>query len=458
MTINTIDKAEKKAKPESTGNRNATRDTRKTMNAQQKNLEVRVGLFFMIAVFMLTSGWSWLKSFSLFHPPQKFIVEFSDIAGLNNNAPVNINGVRVGAVEKIELIPQGKDAPTARVRCYLKINTEAVTIPKGSTITIQTQGMVGAKYIEITLPELGKGEAIPPALANQEIIQGQDPVRIELVMNKIATKLNGIVNSVGSEEVGVSLADALKHSGEAVSAFNNAAKKLDKNMDRIEKATENFTETSQKVGDAAAVAKGTMQNASGFFKRGQGGLDDVHVLAKGGSSTLSKVNRILDNPALSSDLKSTAQLAKQTADSIGQAIHELNGTLKDQPMRQDMITMLTKLNNSVEHIQTSIQTIDKLAQNQELRGDVKQMVSDAHDAVSKIDNVVSQPNFKDDLTGTMKKVRECAGDVDTAATQLHQILEKRNPLLHLIFGQPGKLKTPPSESQLAAPEHPSTTH
>lgn len=426
------------------------------MNSQ-KNLEIRVGLFFLIAMFMLTSGWSWLKSISLFHPPQKFTVEFSDIAGLNNNATVNINGVRVGTVEKIELIPQGVDAPTARVRCHLKINTEAVTIPKGSMITIQTQGLVGAKYIEITLPELAKGQPIPPALANNEIIQGQDPVRIELVMNKIATKLNGIVNSVGSEEVGVSLGEALKHSGEAVSAFNNAAKKLDKNMDRIEKATESFTATSQKVGDAAVLAKGTMQNASGFFKHGQGAIDDVHVLAKNLQTTSGKVNKILDNPALSSDLKATAQLAKQTADSIGQAIHELNGTLKDQPMRQDMITMLTKLNDSVARVQASLQTVDRLAQNQELRGDIKQMVADAHDAVSKADKLVNEPGFKDDLKGTMTKVRECATDVDTAAVQLHQVLDKPNPLLHLIFGRPGKIKTPQPESQLAAPNNPSTT-
>ena len=219
------------------------------------NLEIRVGLFFVIAMFMLTIGWSWLKGISIAHPPQRFSVVFSDIAGLNNNAPVNINGVRVGTVEKIELLQPdlaGKSPPSdlpkddlsrqsattqeensrAMVNCQLKINTEAVTIPVGSTITIQTQGLVGAKYIEITLPEYIPGKEVR-AISAGETVRGQDPIRTELVLNRIATKLNDIVTSVGSEEVGVSLADALKHSGEAVSAFNQAAKKLDKNMDRF---------------------------------------------------------------------------------------------------------------------------------------------------------------------------------------------------------------------------------
>ena len=67
-------------------------------------------------------------------------------------------------------------------------------------------------------------------------------------MNKIATKLNGIVNAAGSEEVGPSLADALKHSGEAVNNINEAAKKLNKNMDRFEKASDTFTNTANKIG------------------------------------------------------------------------------------------------------------------------------------------------------------------------------------------------------------------
>ncbi len=78
--------------------------------SNKPNYELRAGMFTIGAVLLVMYGMSWLHgdSFSqLSHPPQRFIAQFHDVAGLNNNAPVNINGVRVGTVEKIELSKGG---------------------------------------------------------------------------------------------------------------------------------------------------------------------------------------------------------------------------------------------------------------------------------------------------------------------------------------------------------------
>jgi len=418
------------------------------------NLEIRVGLFFVIAMFMLTTGWSWLKGFSVLHPPQKFNVLFSDIAGLNNNAPVNINGVRVGTVERIELLqaqaaadPQAEakpDSNRAMVKCHLKINTEAVTIPEGATITIQTQGLVGAKYIEITLPDYTPGKELK-YIGSGETVRGQDPIRTELVLNKIATKLNDIVTSVGSEEVGVSLADALKHSGEAVSAFNQAAKKLDRNMDRFEKAADTFTDTSKKIGDAAVETKTAVHGAGTFFNRGEEALANVGSLAKDAKVTNGKLSKILDNPGLSGDLKETATLAKQTADSIGRTVHEVNGTLNNQAVRGDIITMLNKVNESVTSIERSVKAAEKLANDESLREDLKGAAANAREAMERINNILNQPLVKDNVEGTIVKAKDAFDNVDIAAKQMQQILDKPAPLLQMMFGRPGKLN-PKSQS------------
>src|SRR5262249_54452137 len=67
------------------------------------NYEVRVGMFTMFALIILFWGWGWLKSMALFQKTQHFTVQFHDVAGLNKSAPVNINGVRVGIIEDLEL-------------------------------------------------------------------------------------------------------------------------------------------------------------------------------------------------------------------------------------------------------------------------------------------------------------------------------------------------------------------
>lgn len=397
-------------------------------------ISAQVGLFVMTAAFMLMGGWGWLKGFSITHPPQRFIAQFHDVAGLNNNAPVNINGVRIGQVEQIDLKGKGQ------VLVHLKISSEDIVIPKGSAITIQTQGLVGAKYIEITLPETKQGES-PTAIEPGAIVMGQDPVRLELIANKIATKLNVFVNDVGGDDVGISLAEALRHSGETVHNINEAAKKLNNNMDTLKIASENFNVTSTKVGQVADSYKNVSYGANTFFNRSTRTSDSINVLATNLTTTSKRLNKILDNPAFSADLKETAQLARQTADSVGATMHELSTTLTDQSLRSDVLTMLTKVNDSTERIAKSIESVKTISADKELRSDVKVAISNLKDAMGKLDGLISEPGFKDDVKATMSKVRTAADEVDLAAANFNTVIGGPRPLWKMMFGGGIKPKT-----------------
>lgn len=398
------------------------------------NYEVRVGVFTIIAVILLLYGWTWLKSFSLFHPPQLITVQFHDIAGLASNAPVNINGVRVGTVEQIDLKGKGQ------VYCRLRIKTEEVIVPQGSTFTIQTLGLVGAKYVEISLPEESPGQQPPPPIDTNTVVIGQDPVRVELVMNKIATNLNGMITRLSDEGTQSSFADALKHSGEAVRNINEAATKLNKNMDKVEVAADSFTTTSQKIGKVADNASTVTSSANRFFNTGTGTLGDVSSLTKDLRQTSGKVNKMLDNPDITKDLKETVNLARQTAETISRTIKDMNTTLTDKPLRQDLLTALENVNKSTSNIYESLKVLNTIKDDKELRGDIKEVVRDAKAAMSRLDNIMGEPGFKDDLRSTVKKVNAAATNVDLASRQIHQVLNQRAPLLRMIFSNPGRLK------------------
>lgn len=395
-------------------------------------ISAQVGLFVMTAACMLLFGWSWLKGLSIMHPPQRFIAQFHDVAGLNNNAPVNINGVRIGQVEQIDLKGKGQ------VLVHLKISSEDITIPKGSAITIQTQGLVGAKYIEITLPETKQGES-PTAIEPGAIVMGQDPVRLELIANKIATKLNHLVTDVGGDDVGISLAEALRHSGETVHNINEAAKKLNSNMDTLKTASENFSTTSTKVGQVADSYRNVSAGANTFFTKSSRTAESINVLAGNLTTTSKRLNKVLENPGFSGELKETAQLARQTADSIGTTMHELSGTLKDQGLRTDVLNMLTKVNDSTERIAKSIDSVKTISEDKELRSDVKVAITNLKEAMTKLDGLVSEPGFKDDIRSTITKVRSAADEVDVAAAHFNEVIEGPRPLWKMMFG-PGLKK------------------
>jgi len=393
--------------------------------------EIRVGLFTVIAIILLCWGWGWLKGFSL-RPPQRFEVRFHDVAGLNLNAPVNVNGVRVGTVEKIELKGAGQ------VQISLKIKSEDIEIPQGSLVTIQTLGLVGAKYVEITLPTVKADEAPPPPIEPDSVLIGQDPVRVELYVNKIATNISNVTDALSTAKAQLSLTQAAENAGPAIENFKDATAKLNDNMGKLTETTASLTSAANKFGSGASSAQVFFTQGTDTFKHVNGLTDDLRTTSK-------KVNKVLDNPAFSADLKDAFQLAKQTADKIQSAIHELNTTVNDQKVRQDMITMLNKLADSTAHIQYSMRIVKDVSGDPQLRSDVKEIVANARDAMRKVDDVLGNKSLVSDAQLTMAKIRTAADEVDLASKNINSIVGSKHPLFRMFVGGAGKKKVEVNE-------------
>ncbi|HEY9784008.1 MAG TPA: MlaD family protein, partial [Candidatus Obscuribacterales bacterium] len=350
--------------------------------------------------------------------------------------PVNVNGVRVGVVEKIQLKGKGQ------VLCTLRIKSDDLVIPMGSKFTIQTLGLVGAKYVEITLPDLPAGQA-PQPIAQDQIVEGIDPTRVELYLNKIATNLTDFSDQLASEKAKTSIREALETAGGTVKKIDAAAEKLEKNMDKLASASSSFE-------------KGAT-SASSFFSRGTATMSSVESLTSDLRVTSKRINKLLDNPNFSKDMKETVDMAKKTADSIQVAIHDLHTTLGDQNVRTDLMTMMNRLTAATENIASSMKIAQKIAGDQGLRSDLRQATADAKAAVTKVNEIVNQPGFTSDLKQTMTKVKSAAADVDIAAKQLQQVLNKRSPLLHMMFGRPGRIKEKVQVETEKAPASETTT-
>lgn len=89
--------------------------------------EVKIGLAFLIAIFVLYYGINFLKGINVFKPSNSHIVVFEDVAGLTRSTPVTLNGYQVGLVYSMELDPHNSN----RVIAYLNMD-KGVNIPKGS--------------------------------------------------------------------------------------------------------------------------------------------------------------------------------------------------------------------------------------------------------------------------------------------------------------------------------------
>jgi phospholipid/cholesterol/gamma-HCH transport system substrate-binding protein len=403
------------------------------------NYQTNVGLFALIALILLLYGWGWLKSFSLFSQPQRFTAQFSDVAGLSKNATVNIQGVRVGTVEYMEFVNDPKHPEhNAKINVHLKITDSTIQVPEGSHVSIQTLGLVGAKYIEIVLPRDAAGNVIKgrPLGPNDVLVPPavEEPVRVELVMNRVASRIDDIVGSIDTQQ--------------ASKAFNNlsqATAKLNKNMDKlkdvaesVQTASDDVATTANKFGKTADSASIATERAATFFKTGDETLHSIDETSDEFRGTARRVNKLLENPNLTGDLKEAIAEARKTAETIRGAMGDLEKTLQDKDLRAQVLDLLTHLEKSTENVKASLETVNKLAGDQGLRSDIKDIVHQAKEAISEADSLVHEPDFKSNICATLNKVRTAADNIDVAARQIQQVLDKRAPLLQMLFRRPGK--------------------
>lgn len=112
-----------------------------------KAIETLVGLFMlagMLALLVLALKVSGLST-SLSPSGYSIVADFDNVGGLKVRAPVTIAGVRVGEVTNIRL-----DKNTFRANVIMRINRDQSTLPKDSSASIFTQGLLGANYISLT--------------------------------------------------------------------------------------------------------------------------------------------------------------------------------------------------------------------------------------------------------------------------------------------------------------------
>ena len=109
--------------------------------------EVKIGIAFIIAMFLLYYGISFLKGFNLFKPSNTYIVVFDNVAGLTQATPVTINGFQVGLVSSMELDPENPN----RIRTYLNMD-KGLKIPKGSKMYLDVSMLGTASILMETNP------------------------------------------------------------------------------------------------------------------------------------------------------------------------------------------------------------------------------------------------------------------------------------------------------------------
>jgi phospholipid/cholesterol/gamma-HCH transport system substrate-binding protein len=150
-----------------------------------RNLEIGTGLFVLlgfVALFFLTtqlpgSGLKFSRAKAGYH----VTAEFDNVGDLKTGSPVTMAGVRVGEVEGIRY-----DFKDYKAVVTLRIDSQFNKIPEDSDASIQTQGLLGGKYIGI-----GPGGSETYLKDGSRLEFTQSAIVLENLVNKFFANMAG---------------------------------------------------------------------------------------------------------------------------------------------------------------------------------------------------------------------------------------------------------------------------
>ncbi|RME57343.1 MAG: MCE family protein [Candidatus Dadabacteria bacterium] len=145
--------------------------------------ELQAGVFLLIGlVLIMASVFIIGKERSIFTEQYDFYAVFDDVAGLAEGAPVRLGGITVGRVKEINF---SEDITDPKIHVVFSVSEDFLPrIRKDSTATIQSQGLLGDKYLSLSvghdIQQLLPGaqiKAVPPADISEVISKASEIAR-----------------------------------------------------------------------------------------------------------------------------------------------------------------------------------------------------------------------------------------------------------------------------------------
>lgn len=145
-----------------------------------RKTEISVGLFVaagLAALFMLAMK---VSNLNVYNSDEGYEVtaRFDDISGLKERSAVTMSGVRIGRVSNISF-----DTDTFEAVVKIRIEGQYKTLPKDTSASIYTAGLLGEKYVGL---EAGGDEN---SLKDQDKIKlTQDSLVLEKLISRFVDK------------------------------------------------------------------------------------------------------------------------------------------------------------------------------------------------------------------------------------------------------------------------------
>jgi len=340
--------------------------------AQRKQLtwaELRVGLFVLAGLALIAVAIFYVTGAGFLGPKYRLYTYLPEVEGLASGAPVQLDGVEIGNVQRIELTPHAADR-MHNITLVLRIDKNFQDqIRTDSDARLVTQGLLGDRYV--TIKRGLTGAVIPP----NGTIPGSEEAAIKQVVERGA--------------------DLMQNLGVLTDDIRDVITQVQKGKGTIGKLMNDATLYNH-LNDAATK------------------LDAMTSSIQDGQGTVGKL-------VTSDELYKKVDSAAGSADSVLAAVRDQKGTMGklvyDPSVYENVKGVAEKGNALLGDVRAGKGTLGKLATDDTLYTNMRDMSASVRDATAKLDSnqgtmgkFFTDPAFYDNMTGLSGDLRLLISD------------------------------------------------
>ena len=263
--------------------------------------EIKVGILAVVCIFLLFFGFNYLKGVNIFSSIHSFHGVYTNIHGLELQAPVYIRGYKVGQVDNIDYDFTRDSSFTVDISIKRNIN-----LPEGTRMALVSDGIMGGMAIELLLPAtevaskediayLPTGATIPTTVV-PGLLDGLQESVIQPLSNTLAS-LDTILGQLETQLDNNHIESILANADLAVADLQTSSKQLKQMMSHqvpsvVTKLDTTMSDLQQVVTDVKAA------NIKATVARVDTALDNVNYLIADFRSPNGTVGMLLNDKGL----------------------------------------------------------------------------------------------------------------------------------------------------------------
>ena len=339
---------------------------------QLKWSELRVGVTVIFASLVLALLLFLMSGTGGFFSTRIKLVSFFDNAeGLREGAPVRLNGVDIGNVMAIRIVPD-KDKQITPVEIVMKVGTKyRFNLRRDSLTSLDTAGVLGETYIDID-----SSQAIAALAQDGDTL----PTRVHPDFNEVVRSSQSTLQNM----------DALLKRADRILAFAESGKgslgKLIYDPTLYDQFSKTVAEFNQIV-DQIAKGQGSLGqliNRNDAYNKFVATLDKMNGVIDDLQAGKGTAGKFLKDPSLYNNANDTIANFKQVSADLNAGKGSAGRLLKDEELAKKLDTTMTKLAALTSELEAGQGTAGKLFKDEALYNNANQMLEESRNLVKAI--------------------------------------------------------------------------